>query len=153
LPYASHAASSIPSLVDAQGPRQASISSTTDSSFVPILLHLRTPVLVAVGAAQVVSLPVVAFPTAGYLLYGSVDFFLGTTMGLVAVVGVVVGARIAHAAPAAMLRRVVATALLCVGLLIAALTVWGPPVGDAAETGAAKPAGPDSGRVCISQAE
>jgi uncharacterized membrane protein YfcA len=46
----------------------------------------------------------VAFPTAGYLLYGSVDFFLGTTMGLVAVVGVVVGARIAHAAPAAMLR-------------------------------------------------
>jgi uncharacterized membrane protein YfcA len=116
------------------------------------LLHLRTPVLVAVGAAQVVSLPVVAFPTAGYLLYGSVDFFLGTTMGLVAVVGVVVGARIAHAAPAATLRRVVATALLCVGLLIAALTVWGP-VGDDAETGTAKPAGPDSGRVCISQAE
>ena len=35
LPYASHAASSIPSLVDAQGLRQASISSTTDSSFVP----------------------------------------------------------------------------------------------------------------------
>jgi uncharacterized protein len=88
--------------------------------FVPILLHLRTPVLVAAGAAQVVSLPVVAFPTADYLLYGSVDFVLGTTMGLVAVVGVVVGARIAHAAPAATLRRVVATALLCVGLLIAA---------------------------------
>ena len=40
---------------------------------------------------------------------------------LVAVVGVV-GARIAHAAPAATLRRVVATALLCVGLLIAART-------------------------------
>jgi hypothetical protein len=43
---------------------------------------------------------------------------------LVAVVGVV-GARIAHELRAAMLRRVVATALLCVGLLIAAQTVWG----------------------------
>jgi hypothetical protein len=35
LPYASHTASSIPSLVDSQGLRQSSISSTTDSSFVP----------------------------------------------------------------------------------------------------------------------
>ena len=56
--------------------------------------------------------------------------------------GVVVGARIAHAAPAATLQRVVATVLLCVGLLIAAQTVWGPPVGDAAGTGTANPAGP-----------
>jgi hypothetical protein len=31
---------------------------------------------------------------------------------------------IAHAAPAAVLRRVVATALLCAGLLIAAQTLW-----------------------------
>jgi hypothetical protein len=99
-------------------------------------------VLAAVGAAQVVSLPVVAFSIAGYLLFGSVEFVLGTTMGQVAVEGVVVGARIAHAAPAATLRRVVATALLCVGLLIAAQTVWGPPVGDAAGTGTANPGGP-----------
>jgi uncharacterized membrane protein YfcA len=135
LLYASHAASSIPSLVDAQGLRQASISSTTDPSFVPILLHLRTPVLVAVGAAHVVSLPVVAFPTADYLLYGSVDFFLGTTMGLVAVMGMVVGARIAHAAPAATLRRVVATALLCRELLIAAQTEGGAPLARAEPQG------------------
>ena len=92
---------------------------------VPILLLLRAPVLTAVGAAQAVALPVVAFSTAGYVLYGSVDFVLGTAVGLVAAVGVVVGARIAHAAPAAALRRVVATALLCAGLLIAAQTVWG----------------------------
>jgi uncharacterized membrane protein YfcA len=96
---------------------------------VPSLLLLRTPVLAAVGVAQAVSLPVVAFSIAGYLLYGSVDFTLGTVLGLVAVVGVVLGSRIAHAAPAAALRRVVATALLCVGLLIAARTVWGPPTG------------------------
>lgn len=91
---------------------------------VPILLLLRAPVLAAVGAAQAVALPVVVFSTAGYVLYGSVDFLLGTAVGLVAAVGVVFGARIAHAASAAALRRVVATALLCAGLLIAAQTVW-----------------------------
>jgi uncharacterized protein len=77
-----------------------------------------------VGAAQAVALPVMVFSTAGYVLYGSVDFVLGTAVGLVAAVGVVVGARIAHATRPAALRRVVATALLCAGLLIAAQTVW-----------------------------
>jgi uncharacterized membrane protein YfcA len=116
---------------------------------VPILLLLRTPVLAAVGAAQAVSLPIVTFSTAGYVLYGSVDFVLGTAVGLVAAAGVVVGARIAHAAPAAVLRRVVAAALLCAGLLIAAQTVWGSPVGDAAGTAdpaLASSAGPNSVR-------
>ncbi len=117
---------------------------------VPILLLLRTPVLATVGAAQAVSLPIASFSTAGYVLYGSVDFVLGTAVGLVAVVGVVIGSRIAHAAQAAALRRVVATALLCAGLLIAAQTVWGSLVGGAV-TGAADPAlaahaGPDSVR-------
>ena len=90
----------------------------------PILLLLRTPVLAAVGAGMVVSLPIAVFATAGYVLYGSVDFGLGTALGLVAVVGVVVGARIAHLAKAATQRRVVAWALLSTGLLIAAQTVW-----------------------------
>ena len=97
---------------------------------VPVLLLLRAPVRASVGAAQAVALPVVVFSTAGYVLYGSVDFVLGTMVGLVAAIGVVVGARIAHAAPAAALRRVVATALLCVGLLIAAQTAWGTLLGD-----------------------
>ena len=118
---------------------------------VPILLLLRTPVLATVGAAQAVSLPIAAFSTAGYVLYGSVDFVLGTAVGLVAVVGVVIGSQIAHAARAAALRRVVATALLCAGLLIAAQTVWGSLVGGAAVNRAADPAlaahaGPDSVR-------
>ncbi|HET6260986.1 MAG TPA: TSUP family transporter, partial [Chloroflexia bacterium] len=83
-----------------------------------------TPVLAAVGCGMVVSLPIAVFATTGYVLYGSVDFVLGTALGLVAVVGVVVGARIAHVAEAATLRRVVAWALLCTGLLIAAQKVW-----------------------------
>ena len=100
---------------------------------VPVLLLLRVEVLAAVGAAQVVALPIVAFSTAGFLLYGSVDFALGTTAGLVGAAGVVVGARIAHAAPAATLRHVVATALLSAGLLIAAQMAWGALRGDAAK--------------------
>jgi len=99
---------------------------------VPILLLLQIPVLVAVGAAQAVALPIVAFATAGFLVYGSVDFTLGTAAGLVGAAGVVAGAQIAHAAPAAALRRVVATALLCAGLLIAAQLAWGALRGDAA---------------------
>jgi uncharacterized membrane protein YfcA len=99
---------------------------------VPVLLLLRTPVLAAVGAAQAVSLPIVAFSTTGYLLYGSVDFALGTAAGLVGAVGVVVGARIAHVAPAAGLRRVVATVLLCAGLLFAGQAAWGATVGETA---------------------
>jgi uncharacterized membrane protein YfcA len=109
---------------------------------VPSLLLLRTPVLAAVGVAQAVSLPVVAFSIAGYLIYGSVDFTLGTALGLVAVVGVVLGSRIAHAAPAVTLRRVVATALLCVGLLIAVRTAWGPPTD--ASAGSSPTSEPDS---------
>ena len=99
---------------------------------VPVLLVLQVPVLAAVGAAQAVALPIVAFSTAGFLLYGSVDFALGTAAGLVGAAGVVAGARIAHAAPAATLRRVVATALLCAGLLIAAQMAWVSLRGDAA---------------------
>src|SRR4051812_22580508 len=91
---------------------------------VPILLLLRTPVLAAVGAGMAVSLPIAVFSTAGYVLYGSVDFVLGTTLGLVAVVGVVVVARIAHASRAVALRRVVVWALLTIGLLIAVQMVW-----------------------------
>ncbi|HEX5850977.1 MAG TPA: sulfite exporter TauE/SafE family protein [Rubrobacter sp.] len=99
---------------------------------VPILLLLQIPVLTAVGAAQAVALPVAAFATAGFLLYGSVDFAFGTAAGLVGAAGVVAGAQIAHAAPAAALRRVVAVALLCAGLLIAAQIAWGALRGDAA---------------------
>jgi uncharacterized protein len=106
---------------------------------VPILLLLRTPVLASVGAAQVVALPIVGFSTAGYVLYGSVHFALGTVAGLVGAVGVVIGARIAHAAPATALRRVVATALLCVGLLIAAQTAWGTTFGESTSISGTRP--------------
>lgn len=110
---------------------------------VPILLLLRTPVRMAVGASMAISLVVTVSSTAGYVYYGSVDFVLGTALGLVAVVGVVAGARIAHAARVTTLQRVVAAAILCTGLLIAAQTVWGSPTGDAAE----RPYRPEAAQV------
>ena len=82
---------------------------------VPILLLLRTPVLAFVGAAQVVALPIVCFSTAGYVLYGSVDFALGTAAGMVA------------------------TALLCVGLLIAARTARETTLGEITAPSSARP--------------
>jgi uncharacterized protein len=118
---------------------------------VPVLLLLRVPVLAAVGAAQAVALPIVAFSTAGFLLYGSVEFALGTAAGLVGAVGVVAGARIAHAVPAATLRRVVATALLCAGLLIAAQMAKGALRGDAAQAADLASASAPSGSGAVGQ--
>jgi uncharacterized membrane protein YfcA len=119
---------------------------------VPVLLLLQVPVLAAVGAAQAVALPIAAFSTAGFLLYGSVDFALGTAAGLVGAAGVVAGARIAHAAPAATLRRVVATALLCAGLLIAAQMAWGWLRGDAAKAAELASVSAPSGPGTVRQA-
>ena len=118
---------------------------------VPVLLLLRVPVLAAVGAAQAVALPIVAFSTAGFLLYGSVDFALGTAAGLMGAVGVVAGARVAHAAPAATLRRVVAVALLCAGLLIAAQMAKGALRGDAAQAADLASASTPSGSGAVGQ--
>jgi uncharacterized protein len=120
---------------------------------VPVLLLLQVPVLAAVGAAQAVALPIVAFSTAGFLLYGSVDFALGTAAGLVGAAGVVAGARIAHAAPAATLRRVVATALLCAGLLIAAQMAWGSLRSDVAQAADLASASATSGPGTVRQTQ
>lgn len=85
---------------------------------VPILVFLRAPTLAAIGVSQVVQIPVAIFSTLGYVLFGQVDFFLGTTLGLVAAAGVVIGTSIAHAVPVLTLRRVVAVSLVCAGLFI-----------------------------------
>jgi uncharacterized membrane protein YfcA len=120
---------------------------------VPVLLLLQVPVLAAVGAAQAVALPIVAFSTAGFLLYGSVDFALGTAAGLMGAVGVLAGVRVAHAAPAATLRRVVATALLCAGLLIVAQMAWGSLRGDAAQAADLASASTPSGSGVVGQTQ
>lgn len=85
---------------------------------VPILVLLGIPTLAAVSASQVVQVPVAAAATLGYALSGGIDVGLGTVLGSSAAGGVVVGARIAHATPARILRRVVGSALVGAGCLM-----------------------------------
>jgi uncharacterized protein len=86
---------------------------------VPILVFLRAPTLSAIGVSQVVQIPVAISSTLGNVLFGQVDFSLGTTLGLVAAAGVVIGTNIAHAVPILTLRRTVAVSLVASGVLIA----------------------------------
>jgi uncharacterized protein len=85
---------------------------------VPILVLMRAPTLTAIGVSQAIQIPVAIFSTLGYILFGQVDFFLGTILGLVAAAGVVIGTRVAHAVPILTLRRIVAVSLIGAGVLI-----------------------------------
>jgi uncharacterized membrane protein YfcA len=93
---------------------------------VPALLLLGVPALVAVGMSQLAQLPVAGFGTLGFLLYGEVDLLAGIGLGALAAAGVVAGARIAHAVPAATLRRLVAIACIGAGVAIAVATAVMP---------------------------
>ena len=84
------------------------------------LLYTATLCLLAFGAVMVYSASSAESLLAGT---GDASYYLKRYLAF-AVVGVVVGAQIAHVAKAATLRRVVAWALLSTGLLIAAQTVW-----------------------------
>ncbi len=78
----------------------------------PIFLFLRVPVLISLGVAQVVQLPIAVFATAGFLKNGNVDFELGTILGFVQAVAVLGGAKLAHALPKSTLQKVVSVALV-----------------------------------------
>ena len=85
---------------------------------VPILLVRGVPALLAVGISQVIQLPIVLSATAAFAATGDVNFPLGLALGVPLVVGVVAGARIAHAVRPGVLRQVVASALVGAGLLM-----------------------------------
>ncbi|MBI3436358.1 MAG: sulfite exporter TauE/SafE family protein [Proteobacteria bacterium] len=85
---------------------------------VPILLWLDLPVLTAVGLSQVIQLPIAALATAGNLYYGGLDLALGSVLALGLAVGTWSGAKIAHALPRSVLRRIVSVVLVVVGALI-----------------------------------
>lgn len=86
---------------------------------VPTLLLLGVPALTTVGIGNLIQLPVAGFGTLGFLVSGDVDLLVGLGLGLLAALGVLVGAGIAHAARASTLRRVVAAACVAAGLAIA----------------------------------
>jgi len=77
-------------------------------------------VLAAVGLSQVIQLPIAAFATVGNLVYGAIDVAIAAAIAVLLMLGVWFGARIAHRVPGALLKRVVSSALLVVGLLMVA---------------------------------
>ena len=87
---------------------------------VPILVWLHVPVLTAVGLSQVVQLPVAALASVGNFMHGSIDFAVGAGVAVLLMIGVALGARLAHNVSAATLKRMVAVALLAVGALLLA---------------------------------
>jgi uncharacterized membrane protein YfcA len=86
----------------------------------PILLILKTPALVAIGVSQAIQLPIAAFASVGFTIFGEIDIGLGAMLGVVQAIAVVVGAQIAHRTSARRLRLFVAIALVAAGLLLIA---------------------------------
>lgn len=91
---------------------------------VPILIFLNIPPLVAIGVSQVIQLPVAIFASIGFALSGQIDFKLGTTIGIIQCMGVVLGACIAHSIPSKQLRKITAMVLIAVGLLLIRQTLY-----------------------------
>ncbi len=83
---------------------------------VPLLVWLNWPVLTAVGLSQIIQLPISALATVGNYLHGQVDVTLALSIAAVMIVGVIIGARVAHKLPGLLLRRVVAVVLSIVGV-------------------------------------
>lgn len=83
---------------------------------VPMLVWLNWPVLTAVGLSQIIQLPISALATVGNYFHGEIDVVLGLGIAAVMIVGVAVGARLAHRVPALFLRRVVAMVLIVLGV-------------------------------------
>jgi len=98
----------------------ASAATGTGGPFilVPILLFLGVPVVTAVAAAQVIQVPLVIFASAGYALHGDVDFAAGTLLGIVAIVGVYLGSRVATRAPANRIRLFAGLSLFVIGVAL-----------------------------------
>ncbi len=89
---------------------------------VPLLLTVGLPMLAAVAAAQVQSVFIAGFATAGYVARDAVSLPLAALVGVPELVGVVVGWRIAHAVDENRLKQVLAVLLVGLGPYIALST-------------------------------
>ncbi len=85
---------------------------------VPVLMFMNVQALAAIAASQAAQIPVAAAAAIGFGLFGDVDLVLGTILGVVQSVGVIIGARIAHTMEPDQLRRIVAIALVAVAIIM-----------------------------------
>ena len=83
----------------------------------PILLLSGVRVLAAIGLVQAIQIPISLLATAGNLLYGHVDLALAVPLALTIVVGVAIGAAIAHRVPTRGLRTGVGVILVAAGAI------------------------------------
>lgn len=86
---------------------------------VPLLIALGVPVLESLAAAQVQSVVIAGLGVLGYLGQGAVHGPLAAAVGVPALVGVLVGWRVAHALPTRRLKHALIVALLAVAPYLA----------------------------------
>jgi uncharacterized membrane protein YfcA len=87
---------------------------------VPMMLALGFVPLAVIGASQVLQIVAALFGTLGNLRFGALDFFVAAWITLFELMGVLLGARAAHAASVTVLRRTAAGLCVLTGLLMLA---------------------------------
>ena len=85
---------------------------------VPMAVWLRYPTLTAIGLSQAVQFPIAALATMGNVLYGNINWLLGSVLASALILGAAIGARLAHAVPRDGLRSFLSWVLVMTGLLI-----------------------------------
>lgn len=84
---------------------------------VPLLVIVGTPLLAALGAAQLQSVVIASTGTVAYLAHGSIHWPLAALVGVPELAGVMLGHRLAHAVPTVWLTS-------ALGLTLILLAPW-----------------------------
>ena len=90
---------------------------------IPILIWMQVPILTAVGLSQVIQIPIALLATTGNLMFGRIEWLIGIGVAVLLMLGVIVGARIAHRVSRVTLKRFIAVALLLVGTSMLVRTI------------------------------
>lgn len=86
---------------------------------VPLLVAFGFPLLPAIAVAQVQSVFIAAFATAGYVVRDAVSWPLAVAIGVPELVGVVIGWQVAQTVDTKLLTRILAVLMLVLGPYIA----------------------------------
>ncbi len=85
---------------------------------IPLMFALGAPALLAIGLSQAIQFVIAATATIGNYAVGEIDYIVGGVIAGALVGGILIGTRVAHALPIAVLRKTVAWVLALVGLAI-----------------------------------
>ncbi len=92
---------------------------------IPMMVLAGAAVGAAVSSSQPIQLPIAAFGSASFLAYGTLDWPLALVLGVVQGAGAVGGARVSSRLPTAMLRLLVAWALVISSIVFIVKAVVG----------------------------